>query len=27
MIETPCDHGNHTFCVDDCPCQCHEDDN
>lgn len=26
MIETVCDYGNHTFCIDDCACSCHEED-
>ncbi|MGY1704531.1 hypothetical protein ACI79C_08155 [Geodermatophilus sp. SYSU D00697] len=23
---TPCDHGNHVFCVDECGCTCHDGD-
>jgi hypothetical protein len=25
MNESPCDYGNHVFCVTDCACTCHED--
>ena len=24
MNESPCDYGNHVFCVSDCACTCHE---
>jgi len=25
MSDTLCDYGNHTFCIDECTCSCHEE--